>query len=105
LGALLGRCLAVAIAGVPIPMPLEDVVVGLDLARARGVVVQSLGKILAGPQSLPTMMTRSRGMHLLGGVVARLLHLWIHKFCLVVGSSSSSLELLLWCKGGLLAWT
>jgi hypothetical protein len=37
--ALLGQRHAVAIAAVPIPMPLEDVVLGLDLARARGVVV------------------------------------------------------------------
>jgi hypothetical protein len=55
--------------GVPIPMPVEDVVF-LDLARARVVVVRGLGESLARPWYVPMMMPHSRAMHLLGGVVA-----------------------------------
>jgi hypothetical protein len=50
---------------------VEDVVLGLDLARARGVVVRGLGESFAGPRSLPTMMTHSRVTYLLGGIAAR----------------------------------
>jgi hypothetical protein len=39
LGGLLGRHQFIAITGVPIQMRVEDFVLGLDLARARGVVV------------------------------------------------------------------
>jgi hypothetical protein len=46
-------------------------VAGLELARARGVVVLGLGESFAGPRSLPTTMTHSRAMHLLEGVAAR----------------------------------
>jgi hypothetical protein len=38
------------------PIPGEDVVLALDLARARGVVVQGLGESFAGPGSLPATM-------------------------------------------------
>jgi hypothetical protein len=56
LGGFLGWRQFVAITGVPIPMRVEDFVLGLDLARARGVVVQGLGESFAGPGSLPATM-------------------------------------------------
>jgi hypothetical protein len=46
-------------------------VLGLDLTRARGVVVRGLGESFARPRSLPTMMTHSRVTYLLGGIAAR----------------------------------
>jgi hypothetical protein len=52
-------------------MPVEDVVLGLDLARACGVVVRGMAESFAGPQPLPTMLTLSRVIYLLGGVTAR----------------------------------
>jgi hypothetical protein len=69
--ALLGRRQVVASAGVLTPMLGEDVVLGLDLARACGVAVRGLGESFAGPRSLPTTMTHSRVIYLLGDIAAR----------------------------------
>jgi hypothetical protein len=72
------------------PIASGVVVLGLDLARARGVVVRGLGESFVVPQCMSTKMTHSRVMHLLGGVAARPSLLWILKFCSTAGPSSSS---------------
>jgi hypothetical protein len=80
-------------------------VFGLDLARAVGVVVSDLSENFAGPRSLPSTMTCSHTMHLLGGIIARLHILWILKFCQGAGPSLIPVRLQFCCGGGLLVWT
>ena len=101
-GALLGWRQAMAVVGVLIPTPLKMLCFGLDLARALGVVVWGLGESLAGPRSLPTTLTRSRAMYLLGGVVARPPLLWTLE---LYQAASLTVIPLGRCGGGLLAWT
>jgi hypothetical protein len=103
--ALLGRCLVIASADVPTPMPGEDVVLGLDLARARGVAVRGLSESFVGPRSLPMMMTHSRVIYLLGGIAARPPFFGSSSSARLLARRRVLLELLFWCEGGLLAWT
>jgi hypothetical protein len=80
----------------------EDVVLGLDLARARGVAVRGLGESFRGPRSLPTTMTHSRVIYLLGGIAARPPSFGSSSSARLLARRRVLLELLFWCEGGLL---